>query len=203
VDVCVSSLRILVLGTMMQQAFLYFQNKSSVTRMKDSIIRAAVSKLKLFPPPVTKFEWPKYGISSESNRQEYSTEHKQNIITENTKHSSSVRPEDDRHAQEEVRRQKKRAVEQMQRTAARNIRAVMGETELQGKHRFVAEGFASDSECSKLMELAQVMLPCIPLCNSCLTYIIHLFILYILSICLWLIATTRYTISPQMCIRAQ
>jgi hypothetical protein len=129
--------------------------------MKDIIIRAAVSKLKLFPPPVIKFEWPKYGINSEINKDEYSVEHKQNIIRENTKHSSSVGREGDGWAQDELRRWKKRAVEQMQRTAARNIRAVMGERELRGKQRFVAEGFANDSECGKLMELAQVMSSCV------------------------------------------
>ena len=153
----VSPLIILVLGTMMQKVFLYFQNKSSVTRMMDSIIRASVSKLKLFPPPVIKFEWPKYGNNSKPNKDEHSIEHKQNIIRENTQHSSSLTQEDDRQAQDELRRRKKRAVEQMQRTAARKIRTVMGETELRGKHRFVAEGFANDSECSKLMELAQVI----------------------------------------------
>jgi hypothetical protein len=126
--------------------------------MKDNIIKAAVAKLTLLPPPVIKFEWPKYGNNSEANKDEHSTEHKQNIIRDNTEHSSSVRAEDDRQAQDELRRRKKRAIEQMQRNAARNIRAVMGERELQGKHRFVAEGFANDSECSKLMELAQVIL---------------------------------------------
>jgi len=160
--VYVSSLIISVLGIMMQQVFLYFQNKSSVTRMKDNIIRAAVSKLTLLPPPVIKFEWPKYGNNSESNKDEHSTKHKQNIIRDNMEHSSSVRADDERQAQDELRRRKKRAVEQMQRTATRNIRAVMGERELRGKHRFVAEGFANDSECSKLMELAQVMFFCVP-----------------------------------------
>lgn len=169
----VSSLIISVLGTMMQQVFLYFQNKSSVTRMKDSAIMAAVSNLTLLPPPVIKFEWPKYGINSEPNKDEHSTEYKQIIIGDNTEHSSSVRAEDDREAQDELRRRKKRAVEQMQRTTARNIRAVMGETELQGKHRFVAEGFANDSECSKLMELAQVMFSCVLSCTVYLTYIVY------------------------------
>lgn len=152
-----SSLIISVLETMMQQEFLYFQNKPSVPRMKDSIIRAAVSELQLLPPPVIKFEWPKYGNNSEPNTGKNRLEHKQNITGENTEHSSSVMPEGDVQAQDEQRRRKKRAVEQMQKTAARNIRAVMGERELQGKHRFVAEGFANDSECSKLMELAQVV----------------------------------------------
>ena len=169
----VSSLIILVLRTMMQQVFLYFQNKSSVTRMKDNIIRAAVSKQTLLPPPVIKFEWPKYGKKSERNKDEHSTEHKQNIIRDNTEHSSSVRLEDDRQAQDELRKRKKRAVEQMQRTATRNIRAVMGERELRGKHRFVAEGFANDSECSKLMELAQVMLSCDLSCTAYYTGIAY------------------------------
>jgi hypothetical protein len=162
-----------VLGTMMQQAFLYFQNKSSVTRMKDNIIRAAVSKLTLLPPPVIKFEWPKYRNNGEPNKDKHSTEQKQIIIKNNTEHSSSVRAEDDRQAQDELRRWKKRAVEQMQRTTTRNIRAVMGERELRGKYRFVAEGFANDSECSKLMELAQVMFSCVPSCTVYLTYIVH------------------------------
>jgi len=169
----VSSLIISVLGTMMQQVFLYFQNKSSVTRMKDNIIRAALSKLTLLPPPVIKFEWPKYGNNSEPNKDERSTEHKQIILRDNTEHSSSVRAEDDKETQDKLRRRKKRAVEQMQRTTARNIRAVMGERELQGKHRFVAEGFANDSECSKLMELAQVMFSCVLSCTVYLTYIVY------------------------------
>ena len=170
----VSSLIISVLGTMMQQVFLYFQNKSSVTRMKDNIIRPAATKLTLLPPPVIKFEWPKYGNNSEPNKDEHSTEHKQNIIRDNTEPSSSVRPEDDRQAQDELRRRKKRAVEQMQRTATRNIRAVMGERELRGKHRFVAEGFANDSECSKLMGLAQVIIfMCSVILTYLLTYLLH------------------------------
>ena len=169
----VSSLIISVLGTMMQQVFLYFQNKSSVTRMKDNIIRAAVSKLTLLPPPVIKFEWPKYGNNSDRNKDEHSTEHKQIIIGDDTEHISSVRAEDDGQAQDELRRRKKRAIQQMQRTTARNIRAVMGERELRGKHRFVAEGFANDSECSKLMELAQVMFSCVLSCNVYLTYILY------------------------------
>jgi len=168
----ISSLIISVLGTMMQQVFLYFQNKSSVTRMKDNVIRAAVSKLTLLPPPVIKFEWPKYGNNSEPNKDEHSTEHKQIILEDNTEHSSGVRAED-REAQDEVRRRKKRAVEQMQRATARNIRAVMGERELQGKHRFVAEGFANDSECSKLMELAQVVFSCVLSCTVHSTYIVY------------------------------
>lgn len=169
----VSSLIILVLGTMMQQVFLYFQNKSSVTRMKDNITSAAVSELTLLPPPVIKFEWPKYGNKSEPNKDEHSTEHKQNIIRDNTEHSTSVTADDDRQAQDELRRRKKRAVEQMQRTATRNIRAVMGETELRGKHRFVAEGFANESECSKLMELAQVMFSCVLSCTAHYTDIVY------------------------------
>lgn len=137
--------------------------------MKESVIRAAVSKLKLLPPPVVKFEWPKYGISSEPNKNEYSIKHKWN-----NERNSSAKPEDDRRTEDELRRRKKRAVEQMQRTAARNIRAVMGERELRGKDRFVAEGFANDSECSKLMELAQVMLSCFLLCIiSHLSYAVH------------------------------
>ena len=141
--------------------------------MKDSIIRAAVSKLTLLPPPVIKFEWPKYGNNSEPNKDKHSTEHKQMIIRNSTERSSSVRAEDDRQAQEELRRRKKRAVEQMQRNAARNVRAVMGERELRGKHRFVAEGFANDSECSKLMELAQVKFACVLSHTACLTDIVY------------------------------
>ena len=142
--------------------------------MKDNIIRPAATKLTLLPPPVIKFEWPKYGNNSEPNKDEHSTEHKQNIIRDNTEPSSSVRPEDDRQAQDELRRRKKRAVEQMQRTATRNIRAVMGERELRGKHRFVAEGFANDSECSKLMELAQVIIfMCSVILTYLLTYLLH------------------------------
>jgi hypothetical protein len=146
---------------MIQQVFLYFQNKSSVTKVKDSIIMAAISKLKLFPPPIIKFEWPKYEISINPNEEEYIKKPKGNAIKENLEHSNSARSEGEKQTQEKMRSLKRRAVEQLQRTAARNIRAVMGERELQGKHRFVAEGFANDSECSKLMNLAQVTLSCI------------------------------------------
>lgn len=159
---------------MIEQVFLYFQNKSSVTKVNDSIIMAAISKSKLFPPPIVKFEWPKYEINIKPNEEEYSIKHKGNVIKENHEHSSSVRTEDEKRAQDKIRSQKKRAVEQLQRTAARNITAVMGERELQGKHRFVAEGFANDSECSKLMNLAQVILSCVLLCISYISYLSYI-----------------------------
>jgi hypothetical protein len=124
---------------------------------------AAISKLKLFPPPIIKFKWPKYDINIKSNKEEYIKKYRGNMIKEKPERNSSVRTEDEERAQGEMRRRKKRAVGQLQSTAARNIRAVMGERELQGKHRFVAEGFANDSECNKLMELAQVMVSCVPL----------------------------------------
>jgi hypothetical protein len=134
---------------------------------------AAISKLKLFPPPIVKFEWPKYEINIKPNKEEYIIKHKGNVIKENLEHISSARTEDGKRAQDKMRSRKKRAVEQLQRTAARNIRAVMGERELQGKHRFVAEGFADDSECSKLMKLAQVILSHVLLCISYSSYIVY------------------------------
>jgi hypothetical protein len=158
---------------MIQRVFLYFQNKSSVARVEDSIIMAAISKLKLFPPPIVKFEWPKYEIIINPN-EEYIKKHKGNAIKENLEHSNSARSEDENQTQDKMRSLKKRAVEQLQKTAARNIRAVMGERELQGKHRFVAEGFANDSECSKLMNLAQVTLSCVLLRISFLSYILYI-----------------------------
>jgi hypothetical protein len=151
---------------------LYFQNKSSVTKAKDSIIMAAISKLKLFPPPIIKFEWPKYEININPNEEEYNKKHKGNAIKENLEHCNSATSEDEKQTQDKMRNFKKRAVEQLQRTSARNIRAVMGERELQGKHRFVAEGFANDSECSKLMNLAQVTLVLYS-CISFLSYVLY------------------------------
>jgi hypothetical protein len=131
---------------------------------------AAISKSKLFPPPIIKFEWPKHEINIKPNKEEHIKEHKGNIIKEKPEYNSGARPGDEEGAKDGMRRQKKR----MQRTAARNIRPVMGERELQGKHRFVAEGFANDSECNKLMELAQVNLSCVLLhisCDVCILYV--------------------------------
>jgi hypothetical protein len=161
---------------MIQQVILYFQNKSSVTKVKDSIMMAAISKLKLFPPPIVKFEWPKYEININPNEEEHIRKHKGNVIKENLQSNNSARSEDEKQTQDKMRSLKKRAVEQLQRTVARNIRAVMGERELQGKHRFVAEGFANNSECSKLMNLAQVSLSHVLLCISYLSYIVHKFV---------------------------
>jgi hypothetical protein len=122
---------------------------------------AAISKLKLFPPPIIKFEWPKYEVNIKHNKEEYIKKYRGNKIKDKPGHNSSVRTEDEERTQGEMRKWKKRAVGQLRNTAVRNIQAVMGERELHGKHRFVAEGFANDSECNKLMELAQVMLSCV------------------------------------------
>ncbi|XP_021914351.1 prolyl 3-hydroxylase 1-like isoform X2 [Zootermopsis nevadensis] len=132
------------------------ENKSCVSRAKDSIIMAAISKLKLFPPPIIKFEWPKYEVNIKPNTEEYIRKYRGNMIKEKLEHKSSVRTSDEELARGEMRRRKERAVGQLRNAAVRNVRAVMGERELRGKYRFVAEGFANESECNKMMELAQV-----------------------------------------------
>jgi hypothetical protein len=124
---------------------------------------AAISKSELTPPPVIKFEWPKYEVTIKPNK-EYIKNYKGNMIKEKLEHNAGVRTEDEERARDKMSRRKKRAVEQLRSTAFRNIRAVMGERELHGRQRFVAEGFANDSECNKLMELAQVILSCVLLC---------------------------------------
>lgn len=121
---------------------------------------AAISKLKLFPPPIIKFEWPKYEVNIKPNTEEYIRKYRGNMIKEKLEHKSSVRTSDEELARGEMRRRKERAVGQLRNAAVRNVRAVMGERELRGKYRFVAEGFANESECNKMMELAQVILSC-------------------------------------------
>ncbi|XP_069694101.1 cartilage-associated protein-like isoform X2 [Periplaneta americana] len=129
--------------------------KSSVAKPKDNFIIAAISKLQLFPPPVVKFEWPKYETNTKLNTEEKVKKYKK-IRKEKNDYNRGAKNPDEKKMQDDIRKRKKRAVEQMQRAAARNITAVMGEKNLHGKYRFVAEGFANSSDCNKLMELAQI-----------------------------------------------
>ncbi|XP_066996710.2 prolyl 3-hydroxylase 1 isoform X2 [Anabrus simplex] len=113
---------------------------------------AELSKKKLSPPPIVKFQWPQYKAKDSALFKV-----KENISNEEPakKENSLIRQikiiEDD-----EIKKLKERAVKQIKRTIKKDVKLVMGEKELHGTDRFLADGFAQEYECRKLMEIAQI-----------------------------------------------
>nr|CAD7428894.1 unnamed protein product [Timema monikensis] len=51
---------------------------------------------------------------------------------------------------------KMRAVKKIKKISQRKVTVVMGENELNGKHRFVADGFSQERECQVMLELSKI-----------------------------------------------
>nr|CAD7410608.1 unnamed protein product [Timema cristinae] len=51
---------------------------------------------------------------------------------------------------------KMRAVKKIKKISQRKVTVIMGENELNGKHRFVADGFSQESECQVMLELSKI-----------------------------------------------
>lgn len=102
------------------------------------------STIKLFPPPIIKLE------TNNTIEEKPLSDKNDNRKFIEIVHEKKVSDVDKQFLKE-------RAVTQLKILSAKNITVTKGEAELCGKQRFLAEGFVKESECSKLIQLAEVM----------------------------------------------
>nr|CAD7594767.1 unnamed protein product [Timema genevievae] len=116
----------------------------------------------LFPPLVVKFEWKYRTLYKKEHITQTNNENKNYLVGNN--YNNTIMSDklsittkkiqlSDEHT---LKWRKMRAVKKIKKISERKVTVIMGENELNGKRRFVADGFSQERECQVMLELSKI-----------------------------------------------